>query len=144
MIDSLLCLHPDSSSFGQYSFPSAHKMNVTQDATSLQATIGLVVLVLNFFLTVPTIKGLSRRSRSKRATQTLESVHEYYEDEDGTATEQTQKQHSTTIQIYAALASTIVGLAISVTASVLSSIQPSRNLLREHLFTVGSWVGCLT
>ena len=111
-----------------------------QSLTSLPATVGLTVLIVVFFITIPTALSLYSRVRAKRTEHGYEGIQKLYEDQDGIATEETQKQYSAAVPKYLIFASTISGLLLSIASSVYSTVLPTRNLYTENWLTFGSWV----
>ena len=69
-----------------------------------------------------------------------DDVHKLYEDEDGTATEETQKEFSVALPTYLALSSAIIGFLASVTNAVFTTIDPTVSLYTESWLIFGCWV----
>ena len=104
------------------------------------AITALTALILVFFITVPTILRLIQGLRSSLKKDGYENVHEFYEDEDGTATAETQKEYSAAIPKYLSLSSSILGLLASLTAAVITTVVPKTIIYLNHWFLFGSWV----
>lgn len=66
--------------------------------------------------------------------------HKFYEDEDGIATERSQKEYSATLPNYLLLASSAVGSLIALAGSILNTIRPDQGRFVENWITCGSWV----
>lgn len=62
-----------------------------------------------------------------------------YEDEDGTATEKSQKEYSATLPRYLLLASSAVGTVIASTGAIFRTLHPDNDLFVESWITFGSW-----
>ena len=108
--------------------------------TGPSAIAGLTILVLVFFLNVPIFWSYFYKARSRERTVNYESIHKLYEDRDGVATEESQKEYSAAIPKYTALICSITGLAASIAISVLASIHPVNKLCVENWLRSGTWV----
>ncbi len=100
----------------------------------------LTALVLTFSLTIPTLLRIFDRVRSRSKVYTYDDVYKLYEDEDGAATEETQKEFSVALPTYLALSSAIIGFLASVTNAVITTILPILSLCTESWLMFGCWV----
>ncbi len=101
---------------------------------------GLTALILVFFLTIPSVVKLFKSySRGKYAR-----IDALYEDEDGSATEESQTEYSATLPKYIALLSSMIGFIASTISAAFTTIHPTRNLYVENWLLFGSWVRSLT
>lgn len=66
--------------------------------------------------------------------------HKFYEDEDGIATERSQKEYSASRPSYLLLASSAVGTLIALAGSILTTIRPDQGRFVECWIMFGSWV----
>ena len=95
--------------------------------------VGAVGLGLVGISSVPALLRLyGRRKGSNEEIQ--------YVDEDGAATEESQKAFSAVIPRYLILASAVIGLLLSIAAAVLSTVRPSGIFFLESWLLVGGWV----
>ena len=78
------------------------------------------------------------RLRSK--VYEYDDVHKFYEDEDGTATEESQKEFSVALPTYLALFSAFIGFLSSVTNAVFITVFSIVSLCTESWFIFGCWV----
>ena len=100
----------------------------------------LIALVLTFSLTIPTLLRIFDRVRSRSKVYAYDNVHKLYEDEDGAATEETQKEFSVALPNYLALSSAIIGFLASVTNAVITTVFSMVGLCTESWFMFGCWV----
>lgn len=107
------------------------------DPQAHRPVLGLVSMMLIFLVTVPTLLSLVEKARSAVRTNGYEAVSKLYEDEDGTATEDTQKGYSVALQKFLIFLGSLLGLAASITIAVLAT---PRNPYVEDWLTFGSWV----
>jgi hypothetical protein len=109
---------------------------------SASTVADLVALLLIFLITVPTL--LSFYGRVKRKAKAngngYEEVHKLYEDRDGVATEESQREFSAAIPTYIALSGCVVGFLASVVMAVFASIRSTGTLIIEEWLIFGSWV----
>ena len=103
--------------------------------------IRLTALILVFFLTIPALFSISKQLFSNRRGKRVEYISNYYDDEDGVATQQAQKAYSTKSPKYSALTFTSIGLVVSIVSNVYSEVEPVVASRSEDWFTFGSWVG---
>ena len=100
----------------------------------------LTALVLTFSFTTPTLLGIYNRPRSRSQVKVYDDVHGLYEDEDGAATEETQKEFSVAIPTYLALSSALIGCLAAVTNAVITTVPRIASLGVESWVILGSWV----
>ena len=112
-------------------------MPTSQTNSVIVAAIGLGFVGI---ASIPALLRIYRRS-SPRKGHSYDEIHNIYEDEDGTATEETQKNYSAVIPRYLILVCAVIGLLLSIATSVLSTTQPGGTLFIESWLTFGSWVG---
>lgn len=106
---------------------------------SPSAVAGLTALVSVSIFTIPSILKLIRSySREKYAT-----VNALYDDEDGTATEETQKDYSATVPKYIAVSTSVIGFVASIVAAAFITVHPTRDLYVENWLLLGCWVRML-
>ena len=107
-------------------------------------TASLTALVLTFLVTIPILFRIFDRVRSRSKTYGYDDVHKLYEDEDGTATEETQKEFSVALPTYLALSSAVIGFLASVTNAVFITVFPIVSLCTESWLMCGCWVQTLS
>ena len=111
------------------------------DQYSSPSTIAsLTALVLIFSFTTPTLLRIFDRVRSRPKANGYDDVHKLYEDEDGAATEETQKEFSVALPIYLAVSSALIGGLASITNAVITTVLPIVSLGVENWLILGSWV----
>ena len=104
------------------------------------AIAGLTALIVLFFLTVPTFLKLFENVRSKLKPTDYEDVHKLYEDEDGAATEESQKEYSAALPKYLVLSSTIIGFLASTATAVITTVMPMTTMYLNNWLLFSSWV----
>ena len=107
---------------------------------SPSAITGLTSLLVVFFITVPTLRNLLDRTRSKPKGSDDGSTYKRYEDADGIATEKSQKQYSATVPKYLTLLGSVVGFLASLTLGTFSSVHQVQNLYLEDWLIFAIWV----
>ena len=111
------------------------------DQYSTPSTIAsLITLVLTFSFTTPTLLRIYDRLRSRSKVNGYDDVHKLYEDEDGAATEETQKEFSAALPTYLALSSALIGCLASIINAVITTVPPIAGLSVESWIVLGSWV----
>ena len=111
------------------------------DQYSTPSTIASsTALVLTFFFTIPTLLRIYDRLRLRSKANGYDDVHKLYEDEDGSATEETQKEFSAALPIYFALFSALIGSLASIINAVITTVPPIAGLSVESWITLSSWV----
>ncbi len=109
-------------------------------APSPSAIAGLTAFLLVFCCTVPTFWSLFDRARSKPKSCEFEVEHKLYEDQDGVATEESQKGYSATIPKYIALSSSVTGFLASVAIAAFASVHGETEHI-GHWLVFATWVG---
>ena len=104
----------------------------------------LTALVLTFLFTTPILFRIFERVRLRSKAYEYDDVHKLYEDEDGTATEETQKEFSVALPAYLALFSAFIGFLACVTNAVFITAFPIVGLCSESWLIFGSWVQLLS
>ena len=107
---------------------------------NLSAIVSLAVLILSFLLTLPTFRTLFNKAISKSKTYEYEELHKLYEDRDGVATKESQKEYSVAIPKYVALSSSIIGFLASTAIAVFASVHFTEAPSIENWLWFGSWV----
>lgn len=100
------------------------------------AALGLVLLAIASTPTVLTFIGKIKRRKRFAADDNIP-----YEDNDGTATEESQKKFSTIIPRSLSVTGSIVGCLLSLGEAVLRTSNHGRYLLIESWLVFASWVG---
>ena len=100
----------------------------------------LTALALTFVFTTPIFLKIFDRVRLRSKGCVHDDVDKLYEDEDGTATEETQKEFFVALPTYLALSSAIIGFLASITNAVFTTIDPTVNLYTESWLIFGCWV----
>ena len=116
-------------------------LSFIMDQYSNPSTIAnLTALVLIFSFTTPTLLRIFDRVRSRSKAKGYDDVHKLYEDEDGAATEETQKEFSVALPSYLALSSALIGCLASITNAVITTVPSIASLGVESWLILGSWV----
>ena len=100
----------------------------------------LIALVLTILFTTPILLRIFDRVRLRSKAYGYDDVHKLYEDEDGTATEETQKEFSVALPTYLALFSAFIGFLASVTNAVIITAFSIVGLCTEIWLIFGCWV----
>ncbi|MCJ1306471.1 hypothetical protein MMC25_000114 [Agyrium rufum] len=100
--------------------------------------VGSVSLALAGLSSLPAFRSLYEKYISRN--QNEYDDFDVYEDGDGVATEKSQKEFSTLIPRSIALASSILGLFLSIACAAYTTVHPSRGLLIESWLIVASWI----
>lgn len=112
--------------------------------TSASAVADLVALLVVFLITLPTLLSfygrVKRKAKGNGNGYGYEEVHKLYEDRDGVATEESQREFSAAIPTYIALSGCVVGFLASVVMAVFASIRSTGTLFVEEWLIFGSWV----
>jgi hypothetical protein len=101
---------------------------------------GSITLIVVFILTIPTFLNILGDVRSKFRAKECDDGHRTYEDEDGAATEESQKEHSNAIPKYFTLASSVIGFLASATTAVITSVTSTNAIYLNNWLLFGSWV----
>ena len=116
-------------------------LSFIMDQFSSPSTIAsITVLVLTILFTAPTIFRIYARVGSRSKVNGYDDVHKLYEDEDGAATEETQKEFSVALPTYLALSSALIGCLASITNAVITTVPPIDSLGVESWIILGNWV----
>ena len=100
----------------------------------------LTALILVFLLTLPTLWSLFNQAKSKAHRGDYEEIHKLYQDRDGVATEDSQKEYSAAIAKYTALSSSILGLIASIAIAAFTSVNSVDYSCLESWLSSGTWV----
>ena len=98
-----------------------------------------VALTLILFLASPGFRSFSNKFRPSRSND-HNKFYKVYEDEDGVATEASQKEAFATLPRSLLLVSSVVGTLVSIAGSVVSTLRSNEGWYIESWVTVGSWV----
>lgn len=105
-------------------------------ASIVVAAIGLGLLAASV---TPTV--LSFNEKIKRRKELTKDNNIPYEDEDGAATEESQKRFSSIIPRSLSVTGSIIGCLLSIAESVLRTLDSRRSLFIESWLVFASWVG---
>jgi uncharacterized protein YqhQ len=108
----------------------------SQAASLLTGSVGLFLIAL---LTTPAIYTIVSRLVSRR--QASDSTRQLYQDEDGTATEESEKAFSDKIQRFSIAVLSVIGFLASLALAVLVTINTPRTFFVEHWLQFAGWVG---
>ena len=100
---------------------------------------GLIALLLIFLISTPTFLRLYKAIVQLRGAPSDETS-KLYEDEDGIATEETQKGYSAAVPKFIALLCSLLGFSASLGIAVYSTVHPTLDLYVEHWLSFGTWV----
>ena len=109
-------------------------------ASSSSIVVGSVGLSLVAAISIPACLSIYKKISPRKGQQPSHDPKVFYEDGDGVATEASQKEFSTIVQRSLFLASSIVGILLSIAVSVLHTQQSSGTLIVECWLTFGAWV----
>ena len=101
---------------------------------------GLIALLLIFSISTPTFLRLYKRAIVELRGTASDETSKLYEDEDGIATEETQKGYSAAVPKSIALLCSLLGFSASMSIAVYSTIHPTLDLYVEHWLSFGTWV----
>lgn len=101
--------------------------------------VGSVGLGLVGATSIPTIWIIARKISPFKGHR-YEEHRDLYEDEDGSATEESQAAYSTVVPRSICLAASAIGLLLSIAIAVLITTQSELYLFQESWLTFGSWV----
>ena len=104
------------------------------------AVVGLTALILIFFTSLPTLIRLLHRETSNAKIDKSNETSKLYQDEDGIATEETQKGYSAALPKYIALSCSILGWSASIIVAVFTTVHPVSNIYVEHWLGFATWV----
>ena len=112
-------------------------MERSQSASSIA---GLTALILIFLTSIPTSLRLYKGQTSKARVNAPGETSKLYEDEDGIATEETQKEYTAALPKYLALSFSVLGISVSIGIAVFATVSPTLVLQSEHWLSVATWV----
>lgn len=104
------------------------------------AIVGIIALILVFFTSIPTFLRVIKRTTSKARRNPHIETSKFYEDEDGIATEETQKGYNAALPKYLALSFSVLGFLASLGIAIYTTVHPTLNLHFENWLSVGTWV----
>ena len=110
-----------------------------EDYLRSSIALGAVGLFFVVCCSAPAVKSLFDRFRPSKGKANQYNYIGLYEDEDGKATEESQRNFSTTIPRTLALITVIVGFLISLTYSVLATVGVITAANIESWLQTGSW-----
>ena len=108
--------------------------------TRLPSIIRLCVFLFVFLITSYLTYDILTKARNKEVSDQGEDTTKAYQDEDGVASDESQKERSVTLTKYFTLASVLAGVIISFSFSINATIASSRNLYVDCWVSSGSWV----
>lgn len=110
-------------------------------APNTPVVINFAVLVSAFLLTLPTVAaGVKAVTKREARKDDAASISKYYEDEDGSATEEECERYSTSLPKYLALICSLVGCATSIAEIIVLELQDIAPTQFASWFAFGSWV----
>lgn len=109
-----------------------------QTASLLAGSCGLFLIAL---LTSPAVQATAARLVSKRPESTSDATRQLYQDEDGTATEESVKAFSDKVQRVSIAVLSAVGFLASLALAVFVTLQLPRSVFVEHWLQFAGWVG---
>ena len=107
---------------------------------SASSIAGLTALILIVLASIPTFVSFFQGAISKARVSAPGEASKLYEDEDGIATEETQKEYTAALPKYLALSLSVLGLSISIATAVYTTVSPTLILYFEHWLSVATWV----
>ena len=104
--------------------------------------VGSVGISLVAAISIPALFSIYWKFNPRKEQQ-YEDAQGRYEDEDGVATAESQEkfEYSTTLPKVLILASSVIGLLVSIAVAVLSTVHPGRTLFVASWINFGTWVG---
>ena len=108
-------------------------------SSSPSAVVGLIVLILIFLTSIPTFLNIYKRVTSKARSAPLDETSKLYRDEDGIATEESQREFSASVPKYIALSCSLLGFSASISIAIFSTVHPASNLCVEYWLSFGTW-----
>jgi ABC-type multidrug transport system fused ATPase/permease subunit len=110
-------------------------------ASLISGIVGLVLVALSSTPAVWRIyKRLARREKGEGEGSEEPDSHQLYEDEDGIATEETERNFSDKIQKSVILISSIAGFLISFALALLATLRPDLSLWPDQWVQLGMWI----
>jgi len=111
-------------------------MTPSEVASLVTGGVGcFVIALLSYSSLSRTLKGATRPERQGDG-----EIPELYEDEDGTATEETQEAFFDKLPRVPVAVTTAVGLLVSLALAVSEAVRPHGSLPVEAWISVGAWV----
>ena len=110
---------------------------MTETASVIVGSVGLGLVALT---TLPSLLSIYRKL-SPPKTSGYHDIDVLYEDGDGAATIDSQREFSTIVPRSLALVGSVLGFLFSVVAAVLNTVHHEGVLGIESWLTFGSWVG---
>ena len=107
---------------------------------SLSLVFGLIALLLIFCISTSTFLKLYKRAIVELRGTASDETAKLYEDQDGIATEETQKEYSATVPKSIALWCSLLGFSASMSIAIYSTVHPALDLYVEHWLSFGTWV----
>ena len=101
---------------------------------------GSIALLLIFCISTPTFLRLYKRAIIELRGTASDETSKLYEDEDGIATEETQKEYSATVPKSIALWCSLLGFSASMSIAIYSTVHPALDLYVEHWLSFCTWV----
>ena len=105
---------------------------------------GLTALILVFSTSLPTFSKIYRSATPRWRDNALNETSKIYQDEDGIATEETQKGYSAAVPKYLALLCSVLGLSASIGIAVYTTVHPTIDVCVENWLSFGTWVRMLS
>lgn len=115
-----------------------------EPSPSPSAVVGLTALILVFFTSLPTFLRLFNRATLRARGNAPIEISKLYEDEDGIATEETQKGYTATLPKYLALSCSVLGFSASLGLAVFTTVHPKLNQYVENWLSFSTWVNMLS
>ena len=107
---------------------------------SASSIAGLTAFILIVLTSIPTFVRFFQGATSKARVSVPGEASKLYEDEDGIATEETQKEYTAALPKYLALSLSVLGFSISIGTAVYTTVSPTLILYFEHWLSVATWV----
>ena len=118
--------------------------SLMQPSPSSPVIVGLTALILVFLTSTPTFLRIFKKVASNAKVNVPDQISKLYKDEDGIATEDTQKRYSVALPKYIALSCSVLGISASLSIAVFTSVHSSSNLYVENWLSFGTWVRLLS
>ena len=101
--------------------------------------VGSVALGLVAVTSLPAFSSIYRKISPRKSSRDLD-VDVLYEDVDGTATGDSQREFSTIVPRSVALGGSLIGFLLAIAAAVLNTVDRNGVLFIESWLTFGAWV----
>ena len=102
--------------------------------------LGVLTLLLIFLISTLTFRRLYKKAIVELRGTASDDTSKLYKDEDGIATEETQKKYSAAVPKSVALLCSLLGFSASMSVAVYSTVYPTLDLYVEHWLSFGTWV----